>query len=316
MKRGASKIRNVADRLGRVVAKLLLAQDPELPTGAYFPSPQRLELVIRTLHELLFPRFYIEAKEASLKKRMKENSDKVLRNLSAEIAGALAYNGTAGNPAAGAASRVLALIEELPAIRAELELDLDAVLGHDPAAKDRAEVILAYPGFEALTVHRLAHFLHRQETPLVPRIMSEIVHRRTGIDIHPGASIASSCSIDHGTGLIIGETSVIGRNVSLYHNVTLGARSVSPEFRGRKRHPTIGDNVVIYPGSTILGDITVGSGSIIGGNSFLLESCPPNTRIHTKPPEMVMRSKGTPRDTGTKATIAASASGSASGNRA
>jgi serine O-acetyltransferase len=173
-----------------------------------------------------------------------------------------------------------------------LECDLEEVLKHDPAAKGREEVLLSYPGVEALTVHRLAHFLHRKNIPLIPRMMSEMVHSRTGIDIHPGATIAPYCSIDHGTGLIIGETTVIGEHVNLFHNVTLGAKSVTPEFRGKKRHPTIGHHVIIYPGATILGDIEIGDNSIIGGNAFLLESCPANSKIYAKPPEMIFRTQG------------------------
>jgi serine O-acetyltransferase len=164
-------------------------------------------------------------------------------------------------------------------------------MNHDPAAKGIEEVLLAYPGFEALTVHRLAHFLHLQDIPLIPRMMSEMVHSRTGIDIHPGADIAPYCSIDHGTGLIIGETTVIGEHVNLFHNVTLGARSVTPEFRGCKRHPTIGRDVIIYPGATILGDITVGDNTVIGGNVFLLESCPPDSKIYAEPPKMILKKK-------------------------
>ena len=186
-----------------------------------------------------------------------------------------------------------AVVEELPRIRATLDKDLEEVLMHDPAAKSVEEVLLAYPGFKALTVYRLANFLFRQGIPYIPRIMSELVHSQTGIDIHPGATIAPYCSIDHGTGLIVGETTVIGEHTNLFHNVTLGARSVTPDFRGVKRHPTIGSNVIIYPGATILGDISVGNNSVIGGNVFLLESCPANSKIYAKPPEMIFRSNET-----------------------
>jgi serine O-acetyltransferase len=119
--------------------------------------------------------------------------------------------------------------------------------------------------------------------------MSENIHSRTGIDIHPGAVIGAYCSIDHGTGLIIGETTIIGEHVNLYHNVTLGARSVTPEFRGKKRHPTIGNHVIIYPGATVLGDIEVGDNSLIGGNVFLLNDCPANSKLYAKPPEVITK---------------------------
>lgn len=164
----------------------------------------------------------------------------------------------------------------LPEVLRALELDARATYFGDPAAVSIDEVILAYPGFFAIAVHRISHALHEIGVPLLPRLMSELAHRRSGVDIHPGASIGRSFAIDHGTGIVIGETTVIGNGVKLYQGVTLGALSVQKALAQRKRHPTIGDNVVIYAGATILGGSTViGADSIVGANAWVTESVPP-----------------------------------------
>lgn len=166
-------------------------------------------------------------------------------------------------------------------IRESLLEDAHAALEGDPAAQSLSEVIVAYPGFRALAHHRIAHELYRAGYPLVPRIISEKAHRETGIDIHPGAQIGRRCFIDHGTGVVVGETAVVGSNVKIYQGVTLGALSVAKAFANTKRHPTVGDRVVLYANSTVLGGETViGSDSIIGGNAWITESVPPNSRIH------------------------------------
>ena len=165
----------------------------------------------------------------------------------------------------------------------KLEDDLKAVFEFDPAAKSRAEVLIAYPGFFAITVYRLAHELWKSKVPLLPRMMSEYVHSKAGIDIHPGAEIGERFFIDHGTGVVIGETSVIGNDVKIYQGVTLGALSVSKAEASVKRHPTIGNNVTIYANATILGGSTViGDGSIIGGNVWVTHSIPPNSMVYHK----------------------------------
>jgi serine O-acetyltransferase len=173
------------------------------------------------------------------------------------------------------------LLEALPDIRAMLQLDVQAALDGDPAANSANEVILAYPSISAITVHRIAHLLYEREVPLLPRIMSEFIHHRTGIDIHPGARIGASFFIDHGTGVVIGETTEIGDRVKIYQGVTLGAMSVTRDMRGHKRHPTIEDDVTIYAGATILGgDTVIGRGSIIGGNVWLVDSVPSYARVY------------------------------------
>ncbi len=170
---------------------------------------------------------------------------------------------------------------ELPLIHNLLMQDVDAIFEGDPAAKSRAEVVRTYPGFYAIAAHRIAHCMLGNGVNLIPRIISEHAHRQTGIDIHPGAMIGDHFCIDHGTGIVIGETTVIGSHVKIYQGVTLGGLSVKKEDASKKRHPTIEDHVVIYAGASILGGNTViGRESIIGGNVWLTKSVPPNTKVY------------------------------------
>lgn len=184
------------------------------------------------------------------------------------------------------------LISELPEIRRLLMCDVEAGFNGDPAAKSRAEIIVSYPGLLAIFVYRVAHVLYKENVPLIPRIMTEYAHGRTGIDINSGATIGEYFFIDHGTGVVIGETTVIGNHVKLYQGVTLGALSTrsGQELAGVKRHPTICDNVTIYANSTVLGGETViGNGVIIGGNAFITKSIPDYTKIIVKSPEMIFK---------------------------
>ncbi len=172
-------------------------------------------------------------------------------------------------------------IKNLPAIYNSLTTDVEAILTGDPAAKSEFEIIRAYPGFYAIAFYRLANSLHKLNVPALPRILTEFAHSKTGIDIHPAAVIGDYLFIDHGTGITIGETAVIGKHVKLYQGITLGALSVSKDMASTKRHPTIEDHVVIYSGATILGgDTVVGHHSVIGGNVWLTNSVPPNTKIY------------------------------------
>lgn len=174
--------------------------------------------------------------------------------------------------------------ESLLAIRDLLLTDAQAALEGDPAAQSLDEVIIAYPGFRALAHFRVAHALQLKGYPLIPRIITERAHHETGIDIHPGAKIGQSCFIDHGTGVVIGETAVVGTNVKIYQGVTLGALSVSKDLANTKRHPTVEDHVVIYANSTILGgDTVIGAHSIIGGNAWVTQSVPPHSFIKRQP---------------------------------
>lgn len=184
------------------------------------------------------------------------------------------------------AERIISLFfAQVPVIREKLKLDVIAAYKGDPAAYSYQEIILSYPGLRAITTHRVAHELYLLDVPLIPRLMNEYVHRRTGIEIHPGARIGESFFIDHGTGVVIGETTVIGDRVRIYHGVTLGARSVRLDETGQptragKRHPTVEDDVVIYPGATILGgDTVIGRGAVVGGNVWLTSSVTPNAIV-------------------------------------
>ncbi|WP_423149540.1 serine O-acetyltransferase EpsC [Rubrolithibacter danxiaensis] len=173
---------------------------------------------------------------------------------------------------------------ELPELYRLLNTDINAILEGDPAAKSEFEVIRAYPGFFAISFYRLAHALLKLDIPLLPRILTEFAHSKTGIDIHPGATIGEYLYIDHGTGIVIGETSVIGNGVKLYQGVTLGALSVDKSLASTKRHPTVEDHAVIYSGATILGGETViGHHSIIGGNVWLTKSVPPYSTVYHQP---------------------------------
>lgn len=187
------------------------------------------------------------------------------------------------------------LIESLPEIKSMLDQDMVAAYEGDPAAKSVMEIVMSYPGFMAIIIHRIAHNLQTSQVPLIPRIMSEWAHAQTGIDIHPGAQIGPAFFIDHGTGVVIGETCVIGRNVKLYQGVTLGALSFPKDseghlIKGHKRHPNVEDDVTIYAGATILGgETTIGKGSEVGGNVWLTHSVPPFSKVYNQQPKPLIR---------------------------
>lgn len=203
---------------------------------------------------------------------------------------------------AAAQVKAIAFLEQLPGLRRILALDLQAAYQNDPSCRSRDEIIFCYPGLAAVTVYRLAHLLHRLEVPLIPRMMTEWAHQQTGIEIHPGASIGRYFFIDHGTGVVIGETCVIGDAVKLYQGVTLGAISVPADadgnlLRGAKRHPTLGDRVIIYANATILGgETTVGHDTVIGANAWVTRSVEPHSTVSLDKPRMQVRAKGGPNE--------------------
>jgi serine O-acetyltransferase len=199
------------------------------------------------------------------------------------------------------------MVECIPEIKRRLSRDVQAAYSGDPAAKSLEEVILSYPCVYAIATYRIAHELYSRQIPIIPRMMSEHAHSLTGIDIHPGAKVGENFFIDHGTGVVIGETTEIGNNVRIYQGVTLGGQSLPPEevsrLRGKKRHPTIKDDVIIYSGATILGGKTViGKGAIIGGNVWITSSIPPNTTVTIATPKLSFRKPKQTRKTGVRRT--------------
>jgi serine O-acetyltransferase len=258
-----------------------------LAAAATLPSRLAIEATCAELMSLMFPGFRSEALVSS--EDLVDATRTRIRNLHArlktEICRSLGKIPPDESTEAKAEEVLAMFLKELPAVRRLLWTDIDAAYEGDPAARSYEEIILAYPALEAVATYRMAHLLY-EKVPLIPRIMTEWAHSRTGIDIHPGAQIGSHFFIDHGTGVVIGETTEIGARVKLYHAVTLGARSFQKDEHGKikkggKRHPTVEDDVTIYPGSTILGGETViGARSTIGGNVFLVQSVPPDSLVY------------------------------------
>ncbi|MCI0748591.1 MAG: serine O-acetyltransferase [Verrucomicrobia subdivision 3 bacterium] len=256
--------------------------------GKNLPSKTAIASITVDLLRLLFPGFFDERTihSSELKVEVVSLMDSVFARLEDEIAKSLEYSTPEGldKRKLRAVARDLAteFLGNLPTVRELLKTDVEAAYNGDPAALSHEEIIVAYPFVETIAVQRLAHQLYLKHVALIPRIMTEWAHSRTGMDLHPGARIGSHFFVDHCTGTVVGETCEIGRHVKIYHGVTLGAKSTSDveQLRGRKRHPTIEDDVTIYPGATILGgETTIGAGSTIGGNVFLTTSVPPNSLV-------------------------------------
>ena len=252
-----------------------------------FPNRQNVVEILRDIISLIFPGFRtaedIDCETLRFVTGQKVN--RIISMLTREIKKALIYvtqDAEVSNCHCFSLAKktAQALIEEIPEIRRKVGLDVQAAFQGDPAAKSTEEVIVSYPGLEAIVIYRIARFLCVSGVPVIPRIMSEYAHGKTGIDINPGANIGESFFIDHGTGVVIGESCSIGNNVKIYQGVTLGALSVKKELMNKKRHPTIEDNVTIYANATILGGETViGEGSTIGGNTWVTKSVPPHTLL-------------------------------------
>ncbi len=256
--------------------------------GKNLPSKRAITAITQDLLRLLFPGFFDEKliHSSEIKVETAELLDEVLGALEDEIRKSLEYNPPSHLPKKNinmaAHDLAVEFLNSLPRVREVLQTDMEAAYAGDPAAKSKEEVLVSYPFIEAIAVQRLAHELYLKDVALIPRIMTEWAHIRTGMDLHPGAQIGSHFFVDHCTGTVVGETAIIGDHVKMYHGVTLGAKSTAhvEELRGHKRHPTIEDNVTIYPGATILGGETViGAGSTIGGNVFLMESVAPNSLV-------------------------------------
>ncbi len=268
----------------------------------FIPSRQEVIEILELLLALLYPGFFGESDLASdrLEEHVTVELGRVREKLERQVERCVLITGEDADLAASdrtksrqTAARVAdALLSRLPEIRRRLVLDAQAAFDGDPAARSMDEIVLAYPGFLAISVHRIAHELHELDVPLIPRIMAEWAHTRTGADIHPGATIGERFFIDHATGVVVGETTHIGSGVRLYQGVTLGALSLPRDdggrvVRGLKRHPTVEENVTIYANATVLGGTTVlGRGSVIGGSVFLTKSVAPGQRVVLEAPKL------------------------------
>ncbi|UCD73962.1 MAG: hypothetical protein JSV91_09215 [Phycisphaerales bacterium] len=297
------------DAIDRLTASIKADQRIRHVSAAYLPDRREVIAATDKLMWLLFPGFCgpRDLTDRTLRIHVASVLAGVSRVLFQQISGALRYERDLGGQNAEfdrhcaecdarAHQIVEAFVAALPGIRNRLSLDVQAAYDGDPAAHHTDEAIFCYPGVQAIAVHRLAHELYRLDVPLIPRIMNEHAHSVTGIDIHPGARIGSYFFIDHGTGVVIGETTVIGDFCKIYQGVTLGAKSFPKDERGRlkreeKRHPTLEDHVTVYAGATILGgDTVIGAGSVISGGVFVTESIPPGHRLHGPRWKLALRS--------------------------
>ncbi len=256
--------------------------------GKNLPSKRGVAMLTMDLLQLLFPGFFEEklVHSSELKRTTSTLIQKVLASLEPEIYKSLEYNPPKELPLKDlkgiTRAYTIEFVESLPRIRELLQTDTEAAFNGDPAALSKEEVIVAYPFIEAIAVQRLAHELYLKSVPLIPRIMTEWAHGRTGMDLHPGAQIGSHFFVDHCTGTVVGETAILGTHVKMYQGVGLVAKSLAAGqlLRGLKRHPTIEDRVTIYAGATIMGgDTVVGEGSTIGANVFLTASVPPHSLV-------------------------------------
>lgn len=286
------------DVLGEIVSSLCA---PESYNGVYhqpsfgspMPSVELLSDIVERLRSVLFPGFFKESfiTQQNMAYFVGSKLEKVRRELTRQVERGFCFACDRDAQACStecterAENLATAFLRTLPKIRHLLATDVQAAFVGDPAAKNPGETIFCYPSIRAVTNYRIAHELYRLKVPLIPRIITEMAHSATGIDIHPGATIGESFFIDHGTGTVIGETCIIGRNVRLYQGVTLGAKSFPKEadgclVKGIARHPIVEDNVTIYSGATILGRITIGRGAVIGGNVWVVDDVPPETRVY------------------------------------
>lgn len=257
------------------------------------PSVKRIEKIVEKLREIIFPGYFEGTRiyTDSLEYHLGVGLEWVINKLTDEVHWAMCYkcnqdeDHTQSSSCRSKAEAVTcAFMECLPELRRVLTTDVLATYDGDPAAKDISEIIYCYPTIRTIINHRIAHELRRLGVPLIPRMIAELAHSETGIDIHPGATIGERFVIDHGTGVVIGETCIIGNNVKLYQGVTLGAKSFPVDdngnpIKGIDRHPIVEDDVIVYADATVLGRITIGKGSIIGGNVFLAHGIPPQSRI-------------------------------------
>lgn len=283
-------LRNMNSELHNVVRDILRSYEEvgglNNTDGHNLPSKRALGHICNRLLQVLFPGFHDDKSifKSELADLTNERVGELAAGLEDQIAKSLQVTDPAC-PKARAHGVLMRFLQALPSLRELLRTDIEAAYEGDPAALSKEEIILSYPCLEAIAIQRLAHILYLEKVPLLPRMMTEWAHARTGIDIHPGAQIGAYFFIDHGTGVVIGETCWIGAHVKLYHGVTLGARSFAKDdaghiVKGGKRHPNVGERVTIYPNSTILGgETTIGAGSTIGANVFLMQSVPSGSLV-------------------------------------
>jgi serine O-acetyltransferase len=293
------------EQLPKIVENVLGSCDDEACfehiDAELIPSREAVIDIVMRLREVLFPGYFDAATidRANLRYHMGQSLDFLFKALAEQITRSLRheclrYDQVCVECAKLGYEEAIRFLEAIPVMRRVLATDVRAAYDGDPAARSYDEIVFSYPGIFAVTVYRIAHELYEQNVPLIPRIMTEFAHSVTGIDIHPGARIGESFFIDHGTGVVIGETGVIGKNVRLYQGVTLGALSLPKDagerLRGQQRHPTIEDDVIIYAGATILGGETViGARSVIGGNVWITESVPPDTKVLLEAPRLIYK---------------------------
>jgi serine O-acetyltransferase len=266
-----------------------------------FNQPDKNEVIeiVEGLLQIVYPGYYRDKayKIYNFDNKLSVVVEDIMYHLNKQIALALRFeNKEMSDEDIAQKSQVISIefFKRIPKVREVLETDVEAAYNGDPATKYKEEIIMSYPGLFAITVNRLAHELFLLKVPLIPRIMTEHAHSITGIDIHPGATIGKYFFIDHGTGIVVGETAIIGDNVKIYQGVTIGALSTRDvaKLRTVKRHPTIKDNVTIYAGASILGgDTVIGKNSVIGGNVFITSSVPDDTRVNIKNPELKFKHK-------------------------
>ena len=255
------------------------------------PDRQAVILLIKDIRRLIFPAYYGEAALMSL--APEDYAALLLERIEKQLFRQIALTLPEGQEDR-AADLAAEMVAKLPQIAQKVQMDLEATFDGDPAAASREEILFSYPGLFAILVYRVAHELYHLQIPILPRMMSEYAHSHTGIDIHPGAQIGDYFFIDHGTGIVVGETTVIGDRVKLYQGVTLGALSTRDGHRSRtgQRHPTVEDDVTSYSGASILGGETViGRGSVVGGNAFLTDSVREDTQVVIHAPETVFKSR-------------------------
>ncbi len=291
------------------IVERLCSEDETSPRPDHpFPSRRRIIELMEKIRAAIFPAYFgpHELTAANMRFHVGDTLFSIGRILEEQVRFGMCFGcdrdeGLVCEECRGKAASVCReFVSSLPTIREALLLDARAAYEGDPAATSASEAVFCYPGMFALTNYRVAHRLHELGVPIIPRIITEYAHSMTGIDIHPGAEIGRRCFIDHGTGVVIGETCIIGNDVRIYQGVTLGAKSFPLDkdgkpIKGIPRHPIVEDEVIIYSGATILGRITIGRGSVIGGNVWLTESCPPYSRILLSPPKLVRKEGKPPR---------------------